>query len=529
VIHTGLLPAGWAFAPLGEIGEWNGGGTPSKENLSFWQDGSIPWVSPKDMKVPVIADSIDHITENAVDQSATKLIEAGSVLFVTRSGILAHTLPVARTVVRVTVNQEIKALTPARAIDPSYVAWCARAFGPTILERCSKDGTTVASIDTERLHAFVVPVAPLREQHRIVDAIESYTSRLDGVEATLERVQLNLERYRASVLKAAVEGRLVPTEAELARAEERSYEPASVLLERILAERRRQWEETELAKMKASGRTPTNDEWKSRYEQPFLPDELESTALPDGWCWASMDQLTSRITSGSRDWTKYYGSGDAVFLMAQNVRPGRLDLSYTQLVDPPPDDPSRERSQVSLGDLLVTIVGANTGDVCRVPNELPQHYVCQSVALMRPVEELTSFYVEAYLNSPLGQQTYERFMYGQGRPHLSFDNLRATPIPLPPLKEQVRIIESVERLQTVVQAATHQVTLDEERCRLLRQSVLKWAFEGRLVDQDPADEPASVLLERIRAERAAPNGPDSPRPARAPRPSRQSIPRDNAK
>ncbi len=379
------------------------------------------------------------------------------------------------------------------------------------------------------LRTLEVPLAPIREQERIVAAVESYFSRLDDATATLEHVQRNLTRYRASLLKAAVEGRLVPTEAELARAEGRSYEPASVLLERILAERRRQWEETELAKMNASGRTPTNDEWKSRYEEPVLPDELELTALPAGWCWASMGQLTSRITSGSRDWTKYYGRGEAVFLMAQNVRPGRLDLSYKQLVGPPVEDSSRERSQVSSGDLLVTIVGANTGDVCRVPNELPQHYVCQSVALMRPVEELTSFYLDAYLNSPNGKQAYEKFMYGQGRPHLSFDNLRATPIPLPPLAEQVRIIQSVERLQTVVQAATDQVTLDEERCRLLRQSVLKWAFEGRLVDQDPADEPASVLLERIRSERMAPDRTDSTRRARASRRSRQSIPRDNAK
>src|SRR5207253_1976546 len=121
------------------------------------------------------------------------------------------------------------------------------------------------------LKTLQFPLAPLPEQHRIVEGIESYFSRLDDAVATLERVQRNLKRYRASVLKAAVEGRLVPTEAELARAEGRDYEPASVLLERILAERRRRWQE-------ADGR--------GKYHEPVAPNTAELPELPEGWCWA---------------------------------------------------------------------------------------------------------------------------------------------------------------------------------------------------------------------------------------------------
>jgi type I restriction enzyme S subunit len=132
---------------------------------------------------------------------------------------------------------------------------------------------------------------PLPEQHRIVEAIESYFTRLDDAVATLERVRRNLKRYRASVLKAAVEGRLVPTEAELARAEGRDYEPASVLLERILTERRRRWEEAELAKMKAKGKEPKDDKWKAKYVKPVAPDTSALPVLPEGWCWTTIDQL----------------------------------------------------------------------------------------------------------------------------------------------------------------------------------------------------------------------------------------------
>jgi len=367
-------------------------------------------------------------------------------------------------------------------------------------------GVNINNLKRQHLEDLRIPLCPLFEQHRIVSAIESYFTRLDDAVATLERVQRNLKRYRASVLKAAVEGRLVPTEAELARTEGRDYEPASVLLTRILAERRRRWEEAELAKMKAKGKAPMDDRWKAKYVEPVAPDTSELPELPEGWCWASVDQLTSRITSGSRDWTQYYGRGDSIFLMAQNVRPGQLDLSFQQVIDPPPEDSSCERSQVRQHDLLVTIVGANTGNVCRVPSELARHYVCQSVALMRPVEVSSSHYLDAYLNSPPGQHVYAEFMYGQGRPHLSFDNLRETFVPLPPAAESNRIREAVERQLSVADDAIRSISLEVARVTRLRQSILKWAFGGRLVDQDPTDEPASVLLERIRAEQAASGG-----------------------
>ena len=147
-------------------------------------------------------------------------------------------------------------------------------------------------VDYNQIGAFKLDLPASAEQHRIVEAIESYFTRLDDAVATLERVQRNLKRYRASVLKAAVEGRLVPTEAELARAEDRDYEPASVLLERILAERRHRWQEAELAKMKAKGKTPKNDRWKERYKEPAAPDTAELSTLPEGWCWTTIGAVT---------------------------------------------------------------------------------------------------------------------------------------------------------------------------------------------------------------------------------------------
>ena len=138
-----------------------------------------------------------------------------------------------------------------------------------------------------------MPIAPTGEQDRIVSEIEKQFTRLDAATAALKRVQANLKRYRASVLKAACEGRLVPTEAELARKEGRDYEPADKLLQRILRERRARWEADTLAKMHASGKPPKDDHWKQKYSIPEPPDNTGLGGLPEGWSWASPDQLSA--------------------------------------------------------------------------------------------------------------------------------------------------------------------------------------------------------------------------------------------
>lgn len=362
--------------------------------------------------------------------------------------------------------------------------------------------TSIAHLGSTRFAAMELALPPKAEQLRIVDEVEKQFTRLDAAVAGLQRVKTNLKRYRASVLKAACEGRLVPTEAELARREGRSFESGEELLKRILKERRARWEADQLAKMKATGKAPRDDGWKGKYSQPASPESRSAAALPPCWTVASLDELSERLTSGSRDWSQFYGRGQGTFVLAQNVRPGRLDLSFRQAVDAPASDPSTERSRIRMGDLLLTIVGANTGDVCGVRQDVRSHFVCQSVALVRPVLIETSPFVEWFLVSQEhGQKQFRAFTYGQGRPHLGFEQIAATLIALPPLPEQHRIVAEVERRLSVVDELEATVEKNLARCARLRQSILKMAFEGRLVPQDPNDEPASMLLERIRRER----------------------------
>jgi type I restriction enzyme S subunit len=280
-------------------------------------------------------------------------------------------------------------------------------------------------------------------------------------------------------------------------------ETGGQLLQRILTERRARWEAKQLAKFKEQGKTPPKD-WQKKYPEPVQPDTSGLPELPQGWVWACLGQLLAELTSGSRDWAPFYNRGASVFVMAQNVRPWRPDFEFKQYVDPPIGHRDRARSEIRVDDLLTTIVGANTGQVCRVAEPVVSHFVCQSVALMRLVIPSMSEYVNAVLNSEgHGQRQFREMNYGAGRPHLSFDQLESVFVPLPPLSEQAQVVEVVADALQALERTDAQIEAMLKHSTAQRQNILRAAFTGQLVPQDPADEPASMLLARIRAERAA--------------------------
>ena len=345
------------------------------------------------------------------------------------------------------------------------------------------------------IEALEVPLPPLPEQHRIVDALESYFTRLDDAVATLERVQRNLKRYRASVLKAAVEGRLVPTEAELARAEGRDYEPASVLLERILKERRRRWEQ-------AGGR--------GKYKEPVAPDTRNLPELPEGWCWASPDQLAAAERNslgigpfGSNLKVSDYLDVGVPLIFVRSIRSETFGGPGTKFVS------CAKAEELSAhvakgGDVLITKMGDPPGDSCLYPRGQPDAVITADCIKWRLHGSLTAsgFFVHALRSSVVRSQILG-ITKGVAQKKVSLARFQTTGIPLPPLDEQQRIEQAIERLLSVATAVANDLLRTGHRCTRLRQSILKWAFEGKLVDQDPNDEPASVLLERIRAERQA--------------------------
>ena len=335
------------------------------------------------------------------------------------------------------------------------------------------------------------PLPPLAEQHRIVAEIEKQFTCLDTSVAALKRAQANLKRYRASVLKSACEGKLVPTEADLARAESRDYEPADRLLERILAERLALWEAQELR--------------RGKYKEPVPPDTSDLAELPEGWVWLLFDQALTSLEGGTSVTATDNPSCRRV-LRSSAVRHGTIDLSDVRYL--PDDADQNPDTYITTGDLLFTRLSGSleyVGNCVVVPGlgkqrvEFPDR-----IFRGRTVTSISRHFIQlCFANKTLRQPLEAKAKSTAGHQRISLTDLRAFQLPLPPLSEQHRIVAEVERRLSVIQQAEATVATNLKRAERLRQSILKQAFSGQLVPQDPNDEPASVLLERIRAEREA--------------------------
>jgi type I restriction enzyme S subunit len=414
------------------------------------------------MKSEVLHAAEDLITQDAVRESSTRVVPSPAVLIVTRSGILSRTLPVAVTAVDVAINQDIKALLPHASVNSLYVAQALRAVEHEILRDCSKNGTTVASIDLNRLLAFSIPLAPAPDQQPIVEALDSYLSRLDAMAVTLKRVQGNLKRYRASVLMAAVEGRLVPTEAALARTDGRTYESGRDLLVRILADRLAHWI--------AAGR-------KGEYKEPGSPRSSPPPELPEGWCLACIAQVSGRVTVGHVGpmLTEYVAEG-VPFLRSQNVRENRFDPSGLKYISTA-FHAKLAKSMIRPGDVLIVRSGS-VGVSCVLPESVPDANCSDLVLVQRPM--IVSEFIAYFMNS-LAKRAVKQQQVGIALTHFNTKSAAALEIPLPPLAEQLRIVTEVSRLLTIADAIEASVVHDLARIRGLRSTVLRSAFQGDLV------------------------------------------------
>lgn len=403
-------------------------------------------------------------------------------------------------------------------VDPRYVTYFLRAPDTRryFQEKAQGIAGSMPKIDQAAVEALSVAVAPTRERIQIVAEIERYLSRLDAATAALEAAQKKLKAYRASVLKAAVEGRLVPTEASLARAEKRDYEPADVLLKRILVERRRRWEEAELAKLKASGKPPKDDRWKAKYEEPKAPDTAGLPELPEGWCWASCHQIVVELQTGpfgSALHKSDYVVGGTPVINPQHLQDCSICPSGRVAVAP--ETVSRLSAfALKVGDIVLGRRGEMGRCAVVGPKEAGWLLGTGSLACRVAPGVGTSYFAWA-IRSPYSVQWLQGASVGTTMTNLNQEIFLGLPVPMPPEPEQERIVEEIERQSTLNahldQAVAHQVA----RANRLRQAILKWAFEGKLVDQDPNDEPAEKLLARIRAERADAVQPKRTRRAKA--------------
>ncbi len=352
---------------------------------------------------------------------------------------------------------------------------------PAYLKEINKNtsSVTVKHLSSKSVAQIPLPLPPINEQCRIVSRVEELFSVLDAGVESLGKVKAQLKHYRQAVLKYAFEGKLTE---EWRKTHKYQIEPAQKLLERIKQE----------GKKRAS----------VKYEEPSPEDPSQLPKLPEEWIWTKSGILSWFVTSGSRNWKQYYSNSGPLFIRTENINKNKLSLENIAHVSLP-ERVEGKRSLVERNDILIIITGANVGKVALVDKEIGEAYVSQSVALMKLVmPEIARFVHFAMIANGFGKTELNKMVYGMGRPVLSLKNVQEISLPLAPLLEQEKIVEEIERRLSVVDEIEKTVEKNLKAAELLRQSVLERAFEGKLVPQDPTDEPAEKLLERIKEEKA---------------------------
>lgn len=366
-------------------------------------------------------------------------------------------------------------------LDNRWLMWAINS--PEFRRRIGElqSGTTRQRISRRNLATLPLPLPPAAEQRRIADEVEKQISRLDSAVEALKRAAANLKIHRTSILKSACEGRLVPTEAELARAEGRVYETATEFVSVLL-------------------------EKKGRDNPPYSPNIDGSVELPEGWTWVTIDQICE-LDIGFAFRSSEFSEDGIRLLRGENIEPGSLrweDVRHW----PPSKLKGFEHLLIQEGDIIVAmdrpIISTGLKIARAIAKDLPCLLV-QRMARFRPIDTRIASYLYCALRTMKFADHLRKGQTGTQLPHISGKQICTFTLPLPPVAEQARITEEVERRLSFVEQT--EITIKESltKAESLRQSLLRKAFEGRLVSQIPHDEPAHKLLAHIRESRGRTN------------------------
>ena len=360
-------------------------------------------------------------------------------------------------------------------------------------EKATGTSDSMRNISQAKMRSAPIPLPPLNEQRRIVEKIEALSAHSRKAREALDSIPALLDQFRQSVLAAAFRGDLTADW----RAQHPEVEPASALLERIRTERRQRWEAAELEKMRAKGKEPKNDKWKAKYKEPLDFDAPDLPDLPESWTWASADECTSLITDGEHATPKRQEEG-VYLLSARNVLNGKISFKKVDYISTELHQKLNERIQLQQGDVLLSCSGT-VGRSCTVPKGLECSFV-RSVAILKPFLKMGDF-VSLAIRSSIVQAQIEQKKTQTAQSNLFQGRIKILALPLAPLEEQQEILSQVERLMMIADSIKNNYGEAMSEQTQLDQSILAKAFRGQLVPQDPTDEPASLLLDRIRTER----------------------------
>lgn len=486
---TDDLPKNWALTTIGDIYVVLGGGTPSTEVPDYW-GGNTPWITSADIENVRQINHRKYVTDKGIRESTTNQVPAKTLLVVTRVGLGK----IAISDSPICFSQDLQGLMQRpELVLPEYSLYLL-SYELQILKFEGR-GTTISGITKKQLKDLSFPLPPINEQHRIVAKIEELFSELDKGIENLKTARAQLKVYRQALLKHAFEGKLT---AQWRAENQDKLETAEALQKRIQLERTQRYQQ-QLADWEAVGKRGS----KPKAPKPLPPltaEELtELPELPEGWGWFKVVHICDVVRGGSprpAGDPKFYG-GNIPFLKVADVTNTSTPYlsSFTFTITEAGLSKTR---QIEPNTLLLSNSGATLG----VPK------ICLISATMNDG-------VAAFLGLPHEALLYHYYFWqskteylrninqGAAQPNLNTELIKETFIPVCSLAEELVVTQKLEAALSEVDQLDQTITSSLQQAEALRQSILKKAFSGQLVAQDTNDEPAAVLLARIKTERDA--------------------------
>ena len=502
-------PRGWSWVPLTDVAQLESGHTPSRRHPEWW-GGDVPWIGIKDARAnhgQRIISTLQATNADGLANSAARLLPAGTVCL-SRTASVGYVVILGK---EMATSQDFVNWVCSKAVVPEYLLHLFIAEHQSLL-RFSK-GSTHSTIYYPEVKAFHVCLPPLNEQRRIVAKIEALQARSDAAKEALDAIPPLLEKFRQSVLAAAFRGDLTREW----RAQNPDVEPASVLLERIRKERKARFIEdtAEKARAKAESKAlAANKPWtdadnaqvlererakaEKKCKDPEPVDTPELPELPETWCWVSLGDLfvISVGATPSRKIDSYWG-GDIPWVSSGEVQFCHIKDTKEKITI---DGLRNTSTQMHpSGTILIGMIGEGRtrGQVAILDIEACNNQNCAAIGVV--ASGLSIDYVYRFLEGEYART--RRIGSGNNQQALNKTRVQQILIPLAPREEMEAISQLIESRLEFSNGIRHLVSEICDQSSALGPSILATAFRGKLVQQDPSDEPASVLLERIRAER----------------------------
>ncbi|MEP0751769.1 restriction endonuclease subunit S [Trichocoleus sp. Lan] len=479
------LSKGWTIAQLGDLANYING---RAFKPSEWKDKGIPIV-----RIQNLNNSSTSFNYSDVEHEGKYLIKDGDLLISWSAslGVFIWNRGEAW------LNQHIFKVEPNEGVvTKTFLYYVAKMAISELYEKTH--GTGMVHVTKPVFESHQVPIPPVNEQRRIVAKLEKLLAKVDSCKERLDKIPLILKRFRQSVLAAACSGRLTAD----GRENNPDVEPASELLKRIHIERRRRWEESELETISANGKIPKDDKWKSRYKEPEPVNVENLPEIPNSWHWTNLQSIAVVKDPNPSHRYPSYEDGTVPLLSTREFR--GLNDWQTELSPLVSEEVYQFQNRIcefSPNDIIFARKGKL--GLARRPPKLPKYTFSHTIFIIKCFEGICSDSILWYLRQDKAVEWLLREMNSNtGVPTLGKAITEQLPIPLAPIAEQQEIVNRIETLFKLADQIEQRYQKARAYVEQLTQSILAKAFRGELVPQDPNDEPASVLLERIRAERA---------------------------